>query len=211
MKKLILVALIMGTLYVFILRAVANFITRDKDDYLKKLQITDAESRASHETQTRLEFLHRQTLDQLISLLCESSTDNESCFNDPDEKEFMKREVVKIEDLLTIGPESNLQGTFFSKPQVKEDRKQMIYDIWYKRVVTDILLYRERQISLLLSPEEQNKMPFSRPAKGRFADYEDITPLLKSFGIGVLLLLAVNVLLPDVDIRSKEKKHIKVN
>jgi len=34
MKKLILVALVMGTLYVFILRSVANFITRDKEDYL---------------------------------------------------------------------------------------------------------------------------------------------------------------------------------
>jgi hypothetical protein len=56
----------------------------------------------------------------------------------------MQAEVVKIEDILTLSPESNLQGTFFNKAQVKEDRNQMIYDIWYKRVATDILLYRER-------------------------------------------------------------------
>ena len=53
-------------------------------------------------------------------------------------------EVAKIEDILQLGPENNLAGTFFNKDKIKPDREQLVYDIWYKRVVTDILLYRER-------------------------------------------------------------------
>lgn len=44
MKKLLLVALVMGSIYIFILRAVANFITRDTPEYLEALKVTNEES-----------------------------------------------------------------------------------------------------------------------------------------------------------------------
>ena len=80
----------------------------------------------------------------MIELLCESSPDSESCLADSDEQAFLVLEVAKIEDILQLGPENNLAGTFFNKDKIKPDREQLVYDIWYKRVVTDILLYRER-------------------------------------------------------------------
>lgn len=59
MKKLFLVALVMGSIYIFVLRAVANFITRDTPEYLAALKITNEESRLSPDAQIRKEFLHR--------------------------------------------------------------------------------------------------------------------------------------------------------
>lgn len=47
MKKLILVAIFMGAIYVAVLRAVANFITRDTPAYLEALKITNEESKES--------------------------------------------------------------------------------------------------------------------------------------------------------------------
>lgn len=45
MKKLLAVGLIMGPIYVYLLRAISLFITRDTDQYLASLEVTDKESR----------------------------------------------------------------------------------------------------------------------------------------------------------------------
>ena len=105
----------------------------------------------------------------------------------------MRQEVVKIEDLLSIGTGSNMdtRGNFLEKPLIKADREVLIYDIWYKRLLTDILLFRERQVPYLSSHKTQVELPLTRPTNARFADFEDITPLLMSFGIGAGLLLLV--------------------
>ena len=41
MKKLLAVALVMGPIYVFLLRSISLFITRDTDQYLESLKVTD--------------------------------------------------------------------------------------------------------------------------------------------------------------------------
>ena len=67
----------------------------------------------------------------------------------------------------------------------------LIYDIWYKRIFTDILLYRERQIPYLSNQAAAMQEPFLRKTNSRFADYNDMTPLVTSFAIGAVLLGAV--------------------
>eukprot|EP00354_Favella_ehrenbergii_P007458 CAMPEP_0170466482 /NCGR_PEP_ID=MMETSP0123-20130129/10428_1 /TAXON_ID=182087 /ORGANISM="Favella ehrenbergii, Strain Fehren 1" /LENGTH=121 /DNA_ID=CAMNT_0010732627 /DNA_START=352 /DNA_END=717 /DNA_ORIENTATION=- len=86
------------------------------------------------------------------------------------------------------GP-TNLYDTFIFKKGVV-NWKQMS-DIWYKRILTDVLLRRERQIEFLASHLEQTREPKLRRAKARFADSEDSTPLLMSFAVGALLLAVV--------------------
>jgi len=59
MKKLLTVALGAGTLYILLLRSIANFITRGIPDYLKAMEQTDADTLNADDIQTRREFLHR--------------------------------------------------------------------------------------------------------------------------------------------------------
>ena len=149
MKKLILVLVGMGTLYIFLLRAISNFITRDRDDYLASLEVTGEDGPA----QTRKEYLHRQTLDSLFELACQSvataASDNEDCY-DASEQAYIRQEVAKLEDILSTDPDksSNIHDTFIAKEHVV-NREVLVYDIWYKRILTDILLHRERQIPYL--------------------------------------------------------------
>lgn len=58
-----------------------------------------------------------------MDILCDSSLDNESCLADPEEEAFLVLEVAKIEDILQLGPENNLSGTFFNKEKIKPDRE----------------------------------------------------------------------------------------
>lgn len=88
--------------------------------------------------------MHRQTLEKLFALLCESSFDSESCLADSDEQDFVVKEVAKIEAILSLENDNNLAFTFFNKDKIIPDREKLVYDIWYKRIITDILLYRER-------------------------------------------------------------------
>ena len=75
MKKLIAVGLVMVPVYVYLLRAIALFITRDTEQYLATLEkVTDTWSRDEGSLQERKEFLHRQTLEKLTELVC-SGTD----------------------------------------------------------------------------------------------------------------------------------------
>ena len=209
MKKLLLVALIMGPIYIAILYSIGNFITRDKEAYLEALKITDEESRASPDVQIRRDFLHRQTLDHLFSLLCESSTDSESCLADKDEQSYLVAEVAKIESMLQLEEESVLRDSYFEREFIKPDRPHMVYDFWYIRTITNILLHREHKIPFLSAKTTQeDRLPFTRPAKMRFADFDDLTPLLKSFAIGAVLLLAINFLFPE---ESKSQVQPKPN
>ena len=196
MKKLLAVGLIMGPIYVYLLRAISLFITRDTDQYLASLEITDKESRETGSLEQRKQYLHRQTLDGLIELLCaddmdeNTPSDGDWCYSQS-EHVYIKAEVGKIEDMLRLDHgETNLRGSFIDKEGVV-DRKKLVYDIWYKRILTDVLLYRERQIPYLSSHVAAMKEPFLRHTKSRFADYEDMTPLIMSFGIGAALLIAV--------------------
>ena len=147
MKKLIMVLVGMGTLYVFLLRAISNFITRDKDDYLASLEVTGEDS----PVQTRKEYLHRQTLDTLFEMACQSvpTSDDKKCY-DASEQAYIRQEVAKLEDILSKEPDksSNIHDTFIAKEHVV-NREVLVYDIWYKRILTDILLHRERQIPYL--------------------------------------------------------------
>ena len=59
MKKLLAVALVMGPIYVFLLRSISLFITRDTDQYLESLKVTEKESRETGSLQERKEYLHR--------------------------------------------------------------------------------------------------------------------------------------------------------
>ena len=142
MKKLILVALGMGAVYVLLLRAISNFITRETPAYLEALKLTDGET-AQMGLQTRKAYLHRQTLDALIDRVCATSANSESCWQDLTEESYVKREVAKFEDIMSVEGETNL--TILSK-LVRDgiDREAIIHDIWYKRILTDVLLYRER-------------------------------------------------------------------
>ena len=45
--------------------------------------------------------------------------------------------------MLSPSGETNIKGSFIDKPGVV-NRERLVYDIWYKRIMTDILLYRER-------------------------------------------------------------------
>jgi len=96
--------------------------------------------------------LHRLTLEDLIEKVCgttsSSGGDVESCLDDSDERDYIHSEVSKLEFMLSLDGETNIKGSFIDKPGVV-NRERLIYDIWYKRVVTDILLFRERQIPYL--------------------------------------------------------------
>ena len=200
MKKLIAVGLVMVPVYVYLLRAIALFITRDKEQYLATLEkVTDTWSREEGSLQERKEFLHRQTLEKLTELVCsgtdadeyEKKEDGDQCYS-ASEHEYIKGEVAKIEDMLKLdaSAETNLKGSFIDKEGVV-DRKMLVYDIWYKRILADILLYRERQVPYLSSHIQAAKEPFLRHTKARFADFDDMTPLAMSIGIGAALLVAV--------------------
>ena len=93
--------------------------------------------------------MHRLTLEDLIEKVCGSSSGAiESCLDDSDERDYIHSEVSKLEFMLSLDGETNLKGSFIDKPGVV-NRERLIYDIWYKRGVTDILLFRERQIPYL--------------------------------------------------------------
>ena len=148
MKKLILVLVGMGTLYILLLRAISDFITRDRDEYLASLEVTGEDG----PVQTRKEYLHRQTLDTLFEMACQSTnteetptnSDYENCY-DASEQAYIRQEVAKLEDILSTDADnmSNIHDTFIAKEHVV-NREVLVYDIWYKRILTDILLQRER-------------------------------------------------------------------
>ena len=70
------------------------------------------------------------------------------------------REVAKLEDLIAPYEKaakiiynsevrtSNFKDSFIAR-NLERDGERLMYDIWYKRILTDILLYRERQIPYL--------------------------------------------------------------
>lgn len=76
------------------------------------------------------------------------------------------------------------------------DLQVLVYDIWYKRILADILLFRERQIPY---SGTRTQKPALRAAKGRFADMNDMSPLVMSFSIGAVLLIAVHYMIPSTD------------
>ena len=214
MKKILLVALGMGTVYIFLLKAIANFITRDTEDYVTSLSELTAEVSKQGPTSLRKSYLQRQTLDAVIQELCDSSTPNSDsndldCFQNHSEADYVKQEVAKIEDMLKKDGSTNLEGSFVDKEGVV-NRPQMVYDMWYKRIVISLILAREEFSSL------QPQQPFFRLTKGRFADYEDISPLIFSVGIGALLITLVQKLLPsepelgEIELTKKSKKASRV-
>lgn len=93
MKKLIAVFVVVGSLYATLLRMIADFITRDVDDFMKKIQITEEESHAS--LQVRKEYLHRLEITALMDKICETSPLEDECM-DEEEWAYMRREVAKI-------------------------------------------------------------------------------------------------------------------
>ena len=123
------------------------------------------------------------------------------CYSES-EHAYIRGEVAKLEDMLLLDQgETNLRGSFLDKEGVV-DRKKLVYDIWYKRILTDVLLFRERQLPYLSSHAAAMKEPFLRHTKSRFADYDDMTPLVMSYGVGAALLLAVLFIFPS---ESSEK------
>ena len=139
--------------------------------------------------QVRKTFLHRQTIEWLIEKVCSSQT-SESCWVSAEEEAYVRQEVAKLDFMLQEKGESNIRDTFiFKKGVVNWDHMS---DIWYKRILTDVLLKRERQVAYLSSHVEQTKEPKLRLTRSRFADSEDPMPLILSFSIGSVLLVAIN-------------------
>ena len=95
--------------------------------------------------------MHRQTIEWLIEKVCSAQT-NESCWVSAEEEDFVKQEVAKLDFMIQDKGESNIRDTFIFKKGVV-NRDQMS-DIWYKRILTDILLKRERQVAYLSSHAE---------------------------------------------------------
>ena len=109
------------------------------------MKLTDAETIDVDDVKIRKEYLHRLTLDDLIEKVCGTSkaTDPTQCLEDSQERDYIHKEVAKLEFMLSLDGETNIKGSFIDKPGVV-NKERLIYDIWYKRIATDILLYRER-------------------------------------------------------------------
>lgn len=56
-------------------------------------------------------------------------------------------------------------------------RKNLVYDLWYRRVMTEIMLRRELKIPFLDGHAPQNLQRAIRPNLVRFADFDDLAPL----------------------------------
>ena len=194
MRMLILVAVLMGACYVATLRSIAKFITRDVPNYLEALKLTDADTRdpIMADLQVRREFLHRQTIQKLFEIVCDGPSDT-TCFQHESEETYIRDEVAKLEYILKTDDKTpnNLLDTFIGKPGVV-NRKELS-DTYYKRILTDILLKRERSIEYLSSHKEQTREPKLRSTSARFADNENPWNLLVSFAIGSVLLVATQL------------------
>lgn len=194
MRMLILVAVLMGACYVATLRSIAKFITRDVPNYLEALKLTDADTRdpIMADLQVRREFLHRQTIEKLFEIVCDGPSDT-TCFQHESEETYIRDEVAKLEYILKTDDKTpnNLLDTFIGKPGVV-NRKELS-DTYYKRILTDILLKRERSIEYLSSHKEQTREPKLRSTSARFADNENPWNLLVSFAIGAVLLVATQL------------------
>ena len=130
-----------------LLRSISNFITRDLDALNEKLTLTDADTRSLDKASLadRKEFLHRQTLETLTDLVCQDdSTETGLCWQSAEEEAYVRSEVAKLEFMLSAQGETNIKGSFIEKAGIIDQRETLVYDIYYKRILTDILLYRER-------------------------------------------------------------------
>lgn len=89
------------------------------------------------------------------------------------------------------------------KPLLRKDsevginREVLLFDFYYKRVLTDVIMYRERQIPFLPSEVTHLKAPIVQPSRARFADQYDWMPLVLSFGVGTMLLVFVQSTFPN--------------
>ena len=75
--------------------------------------------------------------------------------------------------------------------------------MWYKRIVISLILDRENFTSL------EGMQLVGRPTKARFADYNDISPLVMSLGIGAFLIIVVQKTFPSEP--EQEIEHVAWN
>ena len=111
-------------------------------------------------------------------MVCEGK---DPCFSE-EEEAYIKGEIVQLEYMLSnddLATASNLRRTFAHKVHVV-DRAEL-YDVYYKRFLTSILLNRERQVEFVAKADV-------RPTTYRFATLEDPSYLFYSFGIGAVLM-----------------------
>ena len=106
-------------------------------------------------------------------MVCEgASYDNETCFASEEEEAYVRNEIVRLEYMLDnddLEPASNIRRTFAHKTHVVI--REELWDVYYKRWATSILLKRERQV-------EYYKTPEVRPTSLYFADLNDPTYLI---------------------------------
>ena len=127
-------AALLAIAYVFLIEAIANFITRDLPKFKEALWVKEEQAFEGGDQSYRAYLLH-QPVENLLDIV---SPDSDASLPTDVEVMYVEKEIAVLEDILSDNP--GLSDTFMGGGKI--DMKNTIFDNMYKRILIDVIMQR---------------------------------------------------------------------